>query len=206
MTIKNIILDLGGVILNIDFQRTYTAFRDLGACNLEKLYSANSQDSVFEDFELGKISADFFRATVKNKLAMAATDSQFDQAWNAMILDLPESRLDFIRLLKKKYKLFLLSNANQIHIDKVLQICQVTYGYNPFQSYFDNYYFSNIIGKRKPDANAFLHVLEESKIQAQETLFIDDTMQNIQSAQNMGLNVAHVERNNPAWKSIHLLS
>src|SRR3990167_773947 len=187
MSIKNIIFDLGGVILEIDYRRTYDAFHKLGASNLDKLYSSLAQDVFFDDFETGKITSELFRATINDRLNIKVSDNQFDNAWNAMLVDLPRDRLELIKSLQKKYKVFLLSNANAIHIDAVFSMCHQLYGFNVFQDYFDKDYYSYQIGKRKPHPEAFLHVMHENKIQANETLFVDDVLQNIQGAQCVDL-------------------
>ena len=86
MAIKNIIFDLGGVIINIDYKKTSEAFHKLGAFNFDTVYSQSKQDNLFDDYDVGKISSTIFRDTLKKRLDLTATDEEFDTAWNAMLL------------------------------------------------------------------------------------------------------------------------
>src|SRR5579872_3080509 len=132
MAIKNIIFDLGGVIINIDYKLTSLAFNKLGAKNFDQAYSQMSQNKLFDDFETGKISSEVFRKLLKEKLQLSISDEQFDNAWNAMLLDIPIKRLLLIKELKKSYKVYLLSNTNDIHLKKVFEICHEQNGYDKF--------------------------------------------------------------------------
>ena len=111
--ITTIIFDLGGVILNLDQDRTLRAFKRLGA----DLDLMNDVSTVFKDFETGRITADDFRNAIITHLKGNVTAAQVDDAWNAMLLDLPVERLTMLENLRKKYRVFLLSNTNSIHID-----------------------------------------------------------------------------------------
>jgi len=124
MPIKNIIFDLGGVIIDIDYNRTAEAFRRLGAFNFDTVYTQSKQDHLFDDYEVGRIDSNSFRQTLQKKLDIQVNDEEFDSAWNAMLLDLPKKRLDFIKSLRGKYKVFLFSNTNDIHLKEVFNICQ----------------------------------------------------------------------------------
>ncbi|OGT42570.1 MAG: hypothetical protein A3F42_01000 [Gammaproteobacteria bacterium RIFCSPHIGHO2_12_FULL_37_34] len=190
--IKNIIFDLGGVLLNIDFQRTYQAFEKLGAIEFPAIYSKNKQTSLFDDFEIGKISADIFRHVLKEELKLKISNEEFDDAWNALLLDLPKSRLDFIEHIKKTHRVFLFSNTNEIHLKAFFRICQQEYGMNSLARYFDKEYYSCRFGKRKPDPDAFKIIVSENNIKPSETLFIDDTLQHVQGAQQAELQAIHL--------------
>lgn len=192
MTIKNIIFDLGGVILNIDYNLTISAFRDLGVSDFNKIYNQNNQDSLFDDFDTGKISSGTFRKKLASRLNIIVNDKKFDEAWNAMLLDLPLKRLEFIKSLRKKYKIYLFSNINEIHLKKVFEICQEQNGINTFNGYFDQEYYSNLFGRRKPNKESFLAILNENQIFPSETLFVDDSSQHILGAQAVGLQVFHL--------------
>jgi putative hydrolase of the HAD superfamily len=192
MPIKNIIFDLGGVIIDIDYSRTAEAFYKLGAVNFDAVYTQSKQDHFFDDYDVGKISSDEFRAILKGKLDIVATDDEFDNAWNSMLLDLPKQRLDFIKELGKTYRVFLFSNTNDIHLEKVFRICQIQNGFDTFDGYFQEEYYSNIFGKRKPNPEAFIFILHENKMKAEETLFVDDTFQHILGAKEAGLHAIHL--------------
>src|SRR5688572_10043752 len=115
--IKNIIFDLGGVILNLDHLKTIQAFKELGANDIDTFYSQRHQETMFDEFEIGKISADIFRDKFNHRLNLNLPKAAFDQAWNAMLLDLPKERLEFIKQLRQHYKIFLFSNINEIHLE-----------------------------------------------------------------------------------------
>lgn len=191
-SIKNIIFDLGGVILNIDFQRTHEAFQKLGGIKFATLYSQQSQSSVFDEFEIGRISADTFRNTLKTQLNLNIRDEEFDAAWNAMLLNLPKKRLDFIYQLRKEFRIFLFSNTNEIHLKKITQICQLSHGISSLHDYFEKEYYSCRFGRRKPHPDAFQTILYENDIKANETLFIDDTLQHVLGAKQAGLKTVHL--------------
>jgi FMN phosphatase YigB (HAD superfamily) len=119
---------------------------------------------------------------LKKKLNILATNEEFDCAWNTMLLDLLIKRLDFIKDLRRNYKTFLFSNTNEIHLKEVFNICQKQNGFNTFEGCFEKEYNSHILGKRKPHYKAFISILNEHNIIANETLFIDDSLQHILGA------------------------
>ena len=114
--IKAIIFDLVGVVLNIDYRLTIVAFEKLGIKNVELFYSKKEQNPIFDKLEIGAITPTYF-LTVLQKYCTNTKKSEIEKAWNAMLLDLPERRLIHIQKLSKNYKIFLLSNTNEIHIN-----------------------------------------------------------------------------------------
>ena len=185
--IKHIIFDLGGVILNIDYQLTISAFNKLGFTHFENFYTQKKQIKLFDAFETGKISPDTFRESLKKSCQNSLSDASIDAAWNAMLLDLPESRLHFIEALKSDFTILLLSNTNEIHITAFKNIINKNIGYNRFKSAFNDCFYSSEIGLKKPDPNCFLHVLKKYNLNKEETLFIDDSPQHITGAMKLGL-------------------
>ena len=192
MTIKNIIFDLGGVIIDIDYKKTSEAFRKLGVFNFDEVYTQSKQDHLFDDYEVGKLSSDTFRSILKKKLDIVATDEEFDNAWNAMLLDLPGERLDLIKNLRRNFRTFLLSNTNEIHLKEVFNICQRQNGFATFNGCFDKEYYSHIFGKRKPNRDAFISIINEHNLRPDETLFIDDSLQHVLGAREAGLYAIHL--------------
>jgi putative hydrolase of the HAD superfamily len=190
--IKNIIFDLGGVILNVDYPKTVNAFKQLGAKHVDKLYAHKHQDSLIDKFEVGAITPEEFRQEFQNKMEIAVSDEVFDQAWNAMLQDLPAERLNFIQQVKEKYRTFLFSNNNVIHLAEILRRCQQQYHFNSFDQFFERVYFSHILGLRKPHPQAFQAILEANHLKAGETLFIDDSLHHIQGAEQVGLQVIYL--------------
>lgn len=181
------IFDLGGVLLNLDTAATGNAFRALGMTGFDAHYTQAKQSGLFDAFDKGEISPQEFRNTLKKHLPPGTSDEAIDKAWNAMLLDLPVERLQLLEQLRGKYRLFLLSNTNEIHVTAFSAYLQRTFGFSDFSGYFERWYYSCRIGKRKPDAEAFLHVLEENGLIAEETIFIDDSPQHVEGARKLGI-------------------
>ena len=186
--IKNIIFDLGGVILNLDYSKTEKAFNKLGLNNFSKYYSKEKQSKIFDDFEKGRFSAEKFIFLIKQAEKIKIKDSDFVNAWNAMLLEIPKERMDFIKRLKKDYNIYLLSNTNEIHIKKFEADLRKNNWLRDFQDCFDQVYYSSNMGMRKPDYDCFNKVLEDHNLKAHETLFIDDSLQHIEGAKKVGIN------------------
>lgn len=185
--IKNIILDLGGVIIDLDMKATAAAFIDLGMTDFESHFTQAKQSGIFDAYDKGMISSDEFRAALKGHLPDGTTAAEIDHAWNAMLKEIPSYRLEAIKELRKKYRLFLLSNTNEIHVKAFSAYMQERFGFSDFTSFFDNWYYSCRIGMRKPDPEIFEFVLKENGLLAADTLFIDDSAQHIDGARRVGL-------------------
>ena|ERR1700741_4362952 len=186
-SVKNIIFDLGGVILRIDYLLTEKAFKDIGCMDFEKKYSQARQLPLFDDFETGRISVQHFVNELKKMLEIEVSDTAVINAWNAMLIDLPASRLHLLKELKSKYRIFLLSNTNEIHIKGFEKIIYEQHGITGLGDYFEKVYYSCRVNMRKPDAEIFELVLKENSLEAGETLFIDDSIQHVEGALKVGL-------------------
>ena len=192
--ISNIIFDLGGVLLDIDYHKTEQAFINLGVTNFNELYSQFHADQFFKAFEKGEVSPDAFIARLKSyKDDLSADDIR--SAWNAMLLDFPAGRLDFLLNLKKKYRIFLLSNTNAVHYEAFQKIeLNITGDPHGLDDCFEKSYYSHDIGLRKPDREIFEFVLKDSNLVAEETLFIDDTWANVEAANTVGIHGLYLEK------------
>lgn len=186
--IKAIIFDLGGVILNIDYQKTISEFQKMGIENFENLYTQAQQNHVFDKFEMGLISTQEFRNYIKTESGINITDQQVDLAWNAMLLDLPKKRIDLIQQLASKYKVFLFSNTNQIHLNAFRKSIGKAHK-KPMllEEIFVKTYYSHELKMRKPNPNGFEYILNSHNLNPATTLFIDDSEQHIKGAQKLGL-------------------
>lgn len=192
-SVKNIIFDFGGVILNLDYQLTEAAFAGLGLSDFGKLYSQAMQKELFDAFEKGLLSPAEFRAEIR-KLIKSASDEQIDSAWNSMLLDLPEERIVLLDKLKKRYRIFLLSNTNEIHFNAFSAYIQEKFKRDIFYEVFEKAYVSHKINMRKPDAEIFEFVVRENNLRKEETLFIDDSIQHVEAARNAGLHAIFLEK------------
>jgi len=194
MEIKNIIFDLGGVILNIDYNLTAQAFKNLGVSNFDELYSKAQQSELFDLMETGMVSNQEFRNGIRDIINLQLSDEEIDNAWNAMLLDLPFKRIELLKKLKAEgYRLFLLSNTNQIHYDAYTENLKNEHGVEGLEEFFEKTYFSHKIHKRKPLKEIFQFVLDDAELKAEETIFIDDSLQHVLGAKEAGINAFHLE-------------
>lgn len=185
--VKNIIFDYGGVILNIDPSLTLKALREAGIENPEALHQCITEKNLYYLLETGRIRPQEFRNGLKELINQPVTYQQLDDAWNALILDMPEERIRCIEEVGKNYRVFMLSNTNQIHYDRYRADLEKAYGYKTFSGLFEKAYFSHEIGHRKPAPEPYLHVLETHELKPEETLFIDDTLANVEAADKLGM-------------------
>ena len=191
--INAIIFDLGGVLLDINYWLTIEAFNNLGCSDFESIYTQQKQSQLFDDFETGKVSSETFRKSLQKQMQFSISNVEFDNAWNKMLLQLPEQRIELLEKLNKKFSLFLLSNTNEIHIKAFKKIISSSIGYERFENCFKKVYFSSEIGNRKPNASCFEMVLSENKLSAAKTLFIDDSIQHVEGAYKIGIKTLLIE-------------
>lgn len=192
--IKNIIFDLGGVILDIDENIVYKELEKLGV-NITELAHSKDFIDIMSKFDTGIYTAPTFRRKMKALVGQdKMTDQRFDAIWNAMLLDIPRERIEAIEQVKKHYKIFLMSNTNEIHYDLYVRDLQLRFGYNEFDALFNKSYFSFDIHLEKPDPRFFELILDHEGLQPEETLFIDDTAANIKVAKSLGINTYHISR------------
>ncbi len=194
-TMKNIIFDLGAVIIDIDYNLTANAFKKLGLQHFDEIYSKKKQDNFFDRFETGELSNDEFRQEVRSHFTSPITDEQIDEAWNAMLINIPFERMVWLNEIKNKYRIFLLSNTNRIHVTAFTKILADRFGVGVFEKMFEKIYYSCNIGMRKPNANIFDLVVQENKLNLTETIFIDDSPQHIEGARSYGLTALHLQNN-----------
>ncbi len=185
--IKNIIFDLGGVLLNINYYKTADAFKMLGVHQFDELYSQANANHLFEALETGEISEEIFYEAIHPYCGPGTTRAQIQTAWNAMLLDFRMGSLSVLDSLKEKYNLYLLSNTNSIHHKAFNQIFRKETGKSTIDDYFIKSYYSHIIRIRKPYAATYQWVLGDGNMIASETLFIDDSANNISGAKEVGI-------------------
>ncbi|MGB0522764.1 MAG: HAD family hydrolase [Flammeovirgaceae bacterium] len=189
---KNIIFDLGGVIINLDYQATTNAFTKLCGRDMSEVYSQKRQDPIFDDIETGKISPHEFREGLKQLFNFEASHDQIDAVWNALLLDIPPSRIDLLKQLKAQKRIFLLSNTNAIHKIAFERILKKATGIPKLDPLFEKAYYSHELNDRKPNVSIFERVIDENALNPAETLFIDDSAQHIIGAKQAGLHAYHL--------------
>ena len=196
-SIKNIIFDFGGVICDLDITRTEKKFKAFGSPKPENLNPSHIMSQQFhilvENLETGAISPQHFREVIKNHYKTPPSDRAIDETWNAMLLTIPDKRIRLLEKLKNQFRIFLLSNSNPIHNEKYLQDFQQQAGYRDFNELFEKAYFSFHLGLKKPDKEIYQFVLADSRLNPVESLFIDDTLENVQGAEAVGINGYHLK-------------
>lgn len=190
--IKHIIFDLGGVFLNINFQLTNQAFAKLGVTDFNNMFTQHYSNPLFELLETGKITEHEFYDAFREATQVALTNQEIKDAWNALLLDFPPERIQWLEQMAKKYNLYLFSNTNQIHYDCFMQQFKQVFDGKNFNDYFIKAYYSQDLGLRKPYPNAFEAILNEQSLNPADTLFIDDTVKNVEAAESLGMQTIHL--------------
>ncbi len=184
--LKNIIFDLGGILINIDYKKTEKAFINLGFKDFANMFSQFTANAIFEQLETGKISNEDFYQALISLSTNNITKEQIKEAWNEIILDWRPQSLNFLETIASKYNLFLLSNTNAIHQTYFYDSLKKETGRVSFNHLFTKAYYSHEIHFRKPNADIFEFVAKDANINIAETLFIDDSINNIETAKQLG--------------------
>jgi putative hydrolase of the HAD superfamily len=184
--IKNIIFDFGNVLLNINPALTAEAFKKLGIKDESDFFGGRSSIELMVKYERGQATSEEFIQAISSSVSDIVTNKEIIDAWNALLLDFPSKRVELLQQLRSDYRLFLLSNTNQIHFEKYTQQFQAIYGY-PLESLFEKMWFSHQIGLSKPDTAVFEFVLKDKNLNPAETLFIDDTLMHVEAARKSGI-------------------
>ena len=185
--IKNIIFDLGGIFIEIDFSKTEKAFAELGVLNFKDFFTQHTASPLFEDLETGACSPDQFYEAFRKESGVELTNEEIKNAWNELLGTFPVERLQWLEEIKNRYNIYLYSNTNIIHYEKFQEIFRENTGKENFDDYFIKAYYSHEIGLRKPYPESFTKLLKVIGIDPGETLFIDDTPKNVDGAKEAGL-------------------
>lgn len=183
--IEHIIFDLGGVLLNIDLTKITKGFGEIMVHDEE---GANKvKFDLVPAYETGKINTKEFLKGLSAYLKPGYSEQDIIHIWNSIILDMPTERLEMLKNLRKEYKVHLLSNINDLHADCFEQNFQKWFNEDP-RNYFDRYFYSHKIGRRKPDVDTYAWVLDQLSSEPEKAVFIDDLPENIEGARNIGIN------------------
>lgn len=193
-TVRNFLFDLGGVLLDIDYQRPVDAFARLGYPHFEESYAQETATPLFYELEVGAVDENSFLETVQSWNPQKVSLDAIREAWNSILLDFRVDSLQFLQQVRAQYPTYLLSNTNFIHQAAYEAIYRRQIGPGSLSDCFTKAYYSQEIGRRKPEADAYEYVLKDAGIQAAETLFIDDTYSNIQAAAALGFQTYWLEK------------
>lgn len=198
--IRNLIVDFGGVLIDLDRTRCIEHFKQLGLDNVEAMLDIYHQQDFFQQYEKGLISSAEFRDIIRSRISRPVTDTEIDEAWNSFLTGIPEYKLELLLELRKSYIVYLLSNTNEIHWQ---WSCRHAFPYKTFrvEDYFEHIYLSYQLHLAKPDTAIFRHVLEETGIAPEETLFIDDSAENCRAAASLGI-ATYTPQANEDWSHL----
>ncbi len=191
-SIKTIVFDLGGVLIDLNFQRALDAFAQAGLKDIAHEVQSFSREGIFMDLELGNISTQDFFEAIQKKAGYSLSIEQIAEYWNLILLDIPQEKLELIRELKKHYTVHLLSNTNEPHWEFIRKNCFEKDGYQ-LSDYFEKVFLSYEMHLAKPDKAIFEQMLAEAQLVPEETLFIDDSEANCHEASKQGVIVHHYQ-------------
>lgn len=183
---KAIIFDLGNVLLPIDLSLTYEAFSLYSSLSSSEIASAISEHQLWVPYESGQQTDLKFRDFLRSHLDLTISDADFDHAFSALLLDFHDGVYEWIASLKSLFHLILLSNTSSIHAERFTKVSLGPEGQNLF-SLFNHVYYSFEMGLVKPDLAIYQQVLSEQGFSAEEVLFFDDNVANINSAKSIGI-------------------
>ncbi len=183
---KAIIFDLGNVLLPIDLSLTYEAFSLYSSLSSSEIASSILEHQLWVPYESGQQTDLEFRDYLRSHLDLTISDADFDHAFSALLLDFHDGVYEWIASLKSQFHLILLSNTSSIHAERFTKVSLGAEGQNLF-SLFNHVYYSFEMGLVKPDLAIYQQVLSEQGFSAEEVLFFDDNVTNINSAKSMGI-------------------
>ncbi len=197
---KNILFDLGGVVIDIDINKTVNKLSQLLNITVEN-YKELMNNPVFKKYEIGEISTDIFLEELHKLSNYNSSKEQLADAWNSMIINVPDNRIKLIEELNKTKNLYVLSNTNELHVNHFNKMIP---GYDNLDKLFKNVYYSHKIGYRKPKKEAFEYVINDCKILPNETLFLDDNEDNIITANKLGFKTYQIKNDEDLANLHHL--
>jgi putative hydrolase of the HAD superfamily len=190
--VTTLIFDLGGVLINLDWERCTDNFRKLGISKMENLISTTLQRGFILDYERGEISTDEFRAEVRKFTDREVTNDEIDFAWTSLLVEIPDEKLQLLLDLKKKYRIFMLSNTNELSF-QFSRDNMFNYNGLSIHDFFDKCYLSYEMKANKPEPDIFEKLLQDAGLKAEECLFLDDGIHNIKTACNLGFQTEYIE-------------
>ena len=188
---RNIIFDLGGVLLNINPLLSMLELERISGIAKEDLILKFTETHIFEKFDTGSLSDVQFRSELCLIMNRKVNDTEIDRVWNELLLDFPLPRVELLQQLRKNYRIYLLSNTNIIHFRHYTAEFYKNYGIQ-MADLFDRLFLSHEIGIHKPDEGIYTHTIQKAGIIPSETIFIDDSLANIEAAGHLGISGIHI--------------
>ena len=186
--INNIVFDLGGVVIDIDPDASFSALQALADESVTVLDHFSEHSELFLDYEKGLIDDRVFRNGIRRLTQQShLSDSAIDEAWCRMLLRVPLIRLQLLDQLKESYRIFVLSNTNAIHVRAFNRIIQSVSGKPAIDHFFEGVYYSHELQMRKPETEIYQYVLDDNNLRPEATLFLDDRSENLFAAEAVGI-------------------
>ncbi|BDD10221.1 haloacid dehalogenase [Fulvitalea axinellae] len=199
--IKNIIFDLGGVILNIDIRLSVERFADLAGVTSDEAWGFFKGSEVFHAIEVGTGTEGDLVEAIRSFTGKDLRPEEVVGAWNELLLDFPEERVEALKRLGERYRIFLLSNTNATHATYFEKRFEEAFG-EPMSGLFEKVYYSHELGLRKPGEEIFAHVLADAGLDPSETLMVEDTAPNAETAERLGMESLLVEANKGVFSDL----
>jgi haloacid dehalogenase superfamily, subfamily IA, variant 3 with third motif having DD or ED len=196
--IKNIVFDLGGVIIDLDHKGAIRNFKEIGVDDIEEMLDPYEQKGLFLELEDGRLDAEQFRKGLSEHCSKEFTMEEVTYGWFGFVEGLPQYKLDYISELRKDYNLYLLSNTNPF-IFEWAKTSEFSEKGLPITEYFDYIYASYQMGVTKPNALIFERMIEHSGMIPSETLFVDDGIHNVEMGKQLGFHILH-PKNKEDWR------
>jgi putative hydrolase of the HAD superfamily len=195
MNVKNIVFDFGGVLLDLEPSHSNESMAKVLDCDdINAMYEEHK--SLFIEFEKGNLRYENFLWNVQRLGKKVPDPKSTIDAWNAMLKGWNTKKFDLLKALKAKYKLYLLSNTNEIHMQWVKNDLRITHGIDDFDTrFFDKTYYSYKLGMIKPDRAIFQYVIDDAGIDPTESIYIDDLQENVDAALKLGFRAVLHPRN-----------
>lgn len=182
-----ILFDLGGILVDIDYLAPGKKFDELGIQGVSHIFFEGGENGIFYKYERGEVSTEAFFDALRPFGKPGITHEEMKEAWNSILVGFPAHRVAMLQELRKKYRLFLLSNINDLHLEAFRAMTHVHFPDLDFDGLFEKAYYSNLLGKRKPEEAAFRSVLENHQLDPKKLLYIDDSTQHIAAATQLGI-------------------
>ena len=190
--IDNIIFDLGVVLLNIDVDAPFRELKKLGIEDFDARYTTLIDSGLMIDLEVGIVTPQAFRDGIRKVMNLNISDRELDRIWNTVLLDFPDENIRLLENLKRSYDTYILSNTNTIHCEEYTRKLKDEFGYQDLGELVKYAYYSHDMQLRKPGQKIYQKVLDEQKLVPEETLFIDDLWENVESAKQLGIQAYHL--------------
>lgn len=190
--IEAIVFDFGNVIIDIDLERTFQAFSTLIDRPIDRVKSIFENEQLFRRYEIGLFEDSEFRDIIRQALGFPFSDVEINNAWNALLLEVPYERIKLVQSLRATCPVYLLSNTNNIHIESCNKYFKQKFGIAKVADLFDEAFYSYEMGLWKPQNEIYETLLEKIGLKPNQVLFVDDNKANIESASKMGIQTIHL--------------